>query len=191
MQNKQQLADGIIKMVGVVAVEDKPAIVDMLERNGSLVTSQSTTEEIIDASLKAIKDNTRFRKDFSDYLTQVANSESDTNNFANQGGEGKAKVKSFFNTLFSEENIQNFIKVGTEYASAKMQANAQKSTNQQAIEFEKQKAINSALEVQKLDALSRLPQSTQGGSKKWILPVAIGGGVLVLGTILFFVLRKK
>jgi hypothetical protein len=30
----------------------------------------------------------------------------------------------------------------------------------------------------------------QGNKKKWVLPVAIIGGVAVIGTILYFVLRK-
>jgi hypothetical protein len=189
MQNKEQLADGIIMMVGVIAVEDKPAIVDMLKRNGSLVTEKSSTDEIIDASLKAIKDNTRFRNDLKAYLIQVGKSDT-SNSFSYAEGRGKEKVKSFFNNIFTEENINKAVNLGMDYASNKMNANAQKSTNQQAIDFEKAKAQNSALEVAKLDALSRLPQTTQS-SKKWVLPVAIGGGVLVLGVILYFALRKK
>jgi hypothetical protein len=189
MQNIEQLGDNIIKIVGIIAVEDKPAIVDMLKRNGSLVTEKSTTDEIIDATLKAIKDNTRFRNDFKQYIIQVSQSEND-NSFSNKDGAGKEKLKNIFNSIFSEENITKAVGLGMDYASNKMNANAQKSTNQQAIDFEKAKAQNSALELAKLDALSRLPQTTQS-SKKWVLPVAIGGGVLVLGVILYFALRKK
>jgi hypothetical protein len=194
MQNKEQLADNVVEIVGIIAVEDKPAIIDILKRNGSLVTEMSTTDEIIEASLKSIKDNTRFRKDLKDYLVMAYKTNGDSvSNFSNAGGEGWKKVKNALGSVFSEENISQLAGVGIGYLGARMNANAQRGNNQQAIDFEKAKAQNSALELAKLEALSKLPQSSGSSqsSKKWIIPVAIGGGVLLIGTILFFVLRKK
>jgi hypothetical protein len=86
---KDQYADAIIEAIGVMSVEDKPALVDILKRNGSMITEMSTEGEILDASLKALKDNKNFRRDIQDYLVIALSSvDDDTANFSNKGGVG-------------------------------------------------------------------------------------------------------
>jgi hypothetical protein len=214
--NQNEYADFIVESLGVMVVEDKPALLDILQRNGSLVTDESSEAEILDASLKSIKDSKNFRQDIADYLSIALQSEDDGENssFVNKKGEGWAKVGSslkglfakkkdgsaFGNTLrniFSKENIQTGVGIGMGYLGARLNSNATKSSNQQAIDYERVKAEASAQETKRLEAEGILAQmkstvvGTDGKTKKWVLPVAIIGGVAVIGTILFFVLRKK
>jgi hypothetical protein len=77
-----------------------------------------------------------------------------------------------------------------DYLGASLQAKANRGVGNQAIQLETLKAQTAAADTARIDALSKLP-TTKSERPKWVLPVAIGGGVLVIGTILFFVLRKK
>ena len=223
--------------VGVLAEENKPELVKLLQNQGSLVSSLSSKKDIIDASFQLIRDNEIFRKKLSDYIVEEAtnpkpkrenvgalvrlaqgsilsgrsgrkpyqpissnfSSFSDfDDNFANKDGEGREKAKKLFGSLASEQNLQNIVGIGMSYLSTRMNANAQKGTNQQAIEFEKaqtEKALAQAklLEMQGKTPTGTTPSTTTDdkGKKKWVMPVAIGGGVLLLGTIIYFAMRKK
>ena len=201
--NQNQYADFIVESLGVMVVEDKPALLDILQRNGSLVTDESSEAEILDASIKAIKDNKNFRQDITDYLSIALQSVDDDANssFSNKDGQGwkavKDGFKKFGKTLFSDENVKAGIGLGMGYLSTRLNANAQKGSNQQAIDYERVKAEAIAQETKRLEAEGVLAQlkstvtTPDGKTKKWVLPVAIIGGVAVIGTILYFVLRKK
>lgn len=197
---KNQYADAVVEAIGVMSVEDKPALVDILKRNGSMVTELSTEDEILDASFKALKDNKNFRKDIQDYLVSALSSVQDSNsNFAN--GDGGKKVletlKGVGNAIFSKENISTAVGLGMTYASMRLNSNAQRSTNQQAIDFERAKAETAMAEAKRLENEGLLAQmksgfiGSDGKRKGWVLPVAIIGGVAVIGTILYFALRKR
>jgi hypothetical protein len=199
---KNQYADAVVEAIGIMAIEDKPALVDILKRSGSMITESSTTDEILDASFKALKDSKTFRKDVQDYLTDALSSTDDGNsNFSNKGGAGWGKVKkalgSFGSSLFSKENVSTMIGLGMAYAGARLQNNAQRSSNQQAIDFEKAKAETAMAEAKRLETEGLLAQmkstviGADGKRRGWVLPVAIIGGVAVIGTILYFVLRKR
>ena len=201
--NQNQYADFIVESLGVMVVEDKPSLLDILQKNGSLVTDESSESEILDASLKAIKDNKNFRKDIQDYLSIALQSEDDSENssFSNAKGDGWKNLKkglgSFAKTLFSKENVTAGIGLGMGYLGTRLNANASKSSNQQAIDYERAKAEASAQETKRLETEGLLAQmkssvtTPDGKTKGWVLPVAIIGGVAVIGTILYFVLRKK
>ena len=47
---KDQYADAIIEAIGVMSVEDKPALVDILKRNGSMITEMSTEARLMGES---------------------------------------------------------------------------------------------------------------------------------------------
>ena len=219
--NKSQYADFIIEAIGVMSVQDKPALLEILQRNGSLVTDESTEAEILDASIKAIRDNKNFRNDIQEYLTIALQNEanSEDKNFANAvnpvkpkidlsavtkastKGQGWSKVKAgignFFGAIFTKENISTGIGLGMGYLGTKLNANAQRGSNQQAIDYERAKAEASAQEAKRLEAEGLLAQmkstviGTDGKTKKWVLPVVIISGVAVVGTILYFALRKR
>jgi hypothetical protein len=182
----------VTQAIGIMSVDDKPTLIDMLQRNGVMVSDQSTQEEVLNSTFMAIKDSAKFRNELTDYFTEQASTddEDSSGNFSNKDGKGKKAVSDFLKTLFSEENVNKGLGIGMDYLGSKLQANAQKGVGKQAIELESLKAQTAANEALKIDALSKLP-STTDKPKKWILPVAIGGGVLILGVVLYFVLRKK
>jgi hypothetical protein len=170
-----------------------------------MVTELSTEDEILDASFKALKDNKNFRKDIKDYLIVALSSVQDEGaNFSNfsfknifakkEGGSGFGNA---LRTVFSQENIATAVGLGMTYAGNRMNANAQRGSNQQAIDFERAKAETAMAEAKRLETEGFLAQmkasvvGTDGKRKGWVLPVAIIGGVAVIGTILYFVLRKK
>lgn len=203
---EEELNDIIVGAVGTMAIEDKPNLVFLLQKSGSLVTDVNSQEEILDASFKAIRDSQSFRDDLADYLVSqgdiVVFDEGDSN-FVNKAG-GTAvgnwfrstgqNIKKFGSTIFTKENTQALVGLGIGVLGTKLQNQANRGAGQQAIDYTKEQAN---LEQIKLAQL----QASQGGgggdittdTKKrgWVLPVAIGGGVLVLGVILYFALRNR
>ena len=230
--------------IGVIAEFDKPALVTMLQKQGSFVTPLSSKKAIIDATFKGIQDSPKFRQQLENYIvsevtgTELPKPKSQINsalikvaqnlpklkkdrlskieslnsnfssfsdfddNFANiasEAGAGnlpkeKTAVGNALSTIFSQENIQNALTLGMGVVATRMNANAQKGTNQQAIDFEKAKTDSALAQARFLEAQGRLPQlsNTANKSRKgWVIPVAIGGGILVLGTIIYFVMKKK
>jgi len=194
-----QASVGIRNAIAVMAVEDKPALVALLKKHGSMVTELSTTDQILDGTFKAIKDSKRFREDLGNYISSnlkaVGLSDESESGFSNAGGDGWKKVgtalSNFGKTVFSKENIDTAVKGGLAYYSTKLATQAQRSGNQQAIDFEKAQADKFLAEA---TARSASPTGTLQGEKsknKWLVPVLIGGGVLVLGVVIYFVARKK
>ena len=160
---KNQYADAVVEAIGVMSVEDKPALVDILKRNGSLVTELSTEDEILDASFKALKDNKNFRREIQDYLvTALSSVDDETSNFSNGKGAGWAKFKAGLGnlgkTIFSQENISIAVGLGMTYASTRLNANAQRGSNQQAIDYERAKAETAMAEAKRLENEGLLAQ---------------------------------
>jgi hypothetical protein len=222
--------------VGVLAEENKPELVKLLQNQGSLVSSLSSKKDVIDATFQFIRDNQIFRKKLADYIVEEANNPKPTSqnvgslvklgmtrfrggrgrktealttnfssfsdfddNFANTDGAGREKAKKLLGSLASEENLQKILGLGMTYASNRMNANALKGSNQQAIEFEKAQTEKALAQAKLLEQQGKTPTGTTPtnstddgkGGKKWVMPVAIGGGVLLLGTIIYFAMRKK
>jgi hypothetical protein len=184
---------------------DKPTLLAILERSGSLVTEMSSQQEILDASFKALKDSSRFRQDLLDYIKMVTD-ESDDANFSNGSGwlknlfakkDGGTAVGRGLRTIFSQENVSALAGAGIAYASTRLQDSASKRGNQQAIDYKNAEANNFLAQERAAIASQLASQSGVGGTPpskerpKWVLPLAIGGGVLVIGVVLFFALRKK
>lgn len=201
-QEVQDVAEQIPQIVGIISIEDKPALVKMLKRSGSLVTEVSTHRELLDATLKAIKDSHRFRKDLSAYIKGKASVEN-FGNFVDDDSRWNyadptttTKKKTFFgnvlSTVFTKENTSALLDAGITAFSTSLQNKANKLGNQQAIDFERAKADTAIAQAQ-LEALKGSGGATKdsGTKNKWILPVAIGGGVILLGVVIFLAVKKK
>lgn len=201
MNNNQQQGEELVtRAIALMSEYDKPTLLAILKRSGSLVTELSTQQEILDASFKALKDSSRFRQDLEDYIKTSTNQDA---NFSNAGGVGWQKFKTGVgNTLknvFSAENVSALAGAGIAYASTRLQDSASKKGNQQAIDYKVAEANTFLAQERANLAAAQLaattPQSssapTKSGTPKWVLPVAIGGGVLLIGVVLFFALRKK
>lgn len=218
--------DVIIGLIYLMVEEGNPILTNLLQKSGSFVTNQSSPDEVLDASLKALKDSPSFRQNLSKYLVAESNSYSNYvgDDFFNLGGfdsmitaantgvsnakaaaaakaktasrkpakydpktgTGGSKVGGILRSVFSQENIGLLVSAGIGAASTKLQDSASSKGNQQAIEFEKAKAETAAREIEAKSGLN-----TPTPKPKWVLPVAIGGGLLVVGLIVYFATRKK
>jgi hypothetical protein len=228
----------ITEILLLMAQEDKQSLIEILQASGSLVNEESTTDELLDASLKALMESEMFRQDLRDYLiTETERFESgqdlddmnessnyvDDDFFSNGNGKeerkkrrkerrsvrqerlkkqrdergGKTRVGSVLSSIFSDENISTATSTLVNYASKRLENKANQLGNQQAIDYEIAQAEKLQSEKEKIEAEGLLgkkePSTTTGGGgkKKWVLPVAIIGGVLIIGTILYFTLVKK
>lgn len=93
--------------------------------------------------------------------------------------------------IFSKENIDTIFKSGISIAATKLSANAAKGGEQNAIAYEAQKAQTAAAEELAANAKKGAAEAgAKSSTPKWVLPVGIGVGVLVLGTIVYFVVKK-
>jgi hypothetical protein len=200
--------DVITQAIGIMASEDKETLVKLLQKSGSMVTSMSNQNEILDASFKALKNSASFRNDLGNYLTQQAKNDYSSyvgdDFFSNAGGKtkydpktgtGGSGVGNLLRTVFTKENIDTAVKAGIGFAATKLQSKASKEGEQRAIDYEAAKAATASAEA---DAAAAKKAAAEAGvnpdakkTPKWVLPVAIGGGVLILGTIIFFAVRKK
>jgi len=189
------------RVVGVVSVKDKPSLIEMLKRSGSLVTSASTHKELLDSTFKALKDSDRFRRDFSAYLKGQA-TDSNFGNFVGDDkfsnytkydpktGTGGSSVGNLLRNVLTQENISALAGAGIAAYSTKLQNKAASKGNQQAIDYERAKADTAAAEALKLQAQGNVPL-TKSTKPKWVMPVVIGGSLLVVGAIIYFVVKKK
>lgn len=207
MAQEQQGEELVTRAIALMSEYDKPTLLAILKRSGSLVTELSSQQEILDASFKALKDSSRFRQDLLDYI-KASTSEGDAN-FSNATGdwlkklfakkEGGTAVGNALKNVFSQENISALAGAGIAYASTRLQDSASKKGNQQAIDYKNAEANTYLAQERAALAASLASQSGGGvgatpptkGTPKWVLPVAIGGGVLIIGVVLFFALRKK
>jgi hypothetical protein len=197
--------DVITQAIGIMASEDKETLVKLLQKSGSMVTSMSNQNEILDASFKALKNSASFRNDLSNYLTQQAKGNysnyvgddffSNFTKYDPKTGTGGSKVGGLLRSVFTKENIDNAIKAGLNVAATKLQSKASKEGEQRAIDYEAAKAATATAEA---DAAAAKKAAAEAGvnpdakkTPKWVLPVAIGGGLLVIGAIVFFATRKK
>ncbi len=206
--SEEQLMDLVVGAVGTISLDDKPTLVYMLQKNGSLITEVNTQSEILDATFKAIRDSNSFRQDLIDYMiSQGEIVDLGESNFANAFGDTKVGawlktagqnigkgIKNVGSSILTKENTQALTSAGIGYLSASLQAKAQRGQGQQAIDYTNSQANLEALKLKQLEASQQLGGGfapTGEKKNKWVLPVAIGGGVLLLGVILYFALRKK
>lgn len=94
------------------------------------------------------------------------------------------KVGNLLRNIFTKENVDTLVKTGIGYGATKLQDSANRSSEQRAIDY--QIATARASESQAL----LQAQNTESKKNKWILPVGIGLGVILIGTIIFFVVKK-
>ena len=250
----EEQGDAIIQAIYLMSIEDKPALVDMLNRCGSLVTDETSSKELFRESMNALMQCKAFRIDLQDYLTahilgrqdeikgirsvftsikgipsqlrkkgrlfvqsfkEVGVKGSPQNPIEidaeiktrqmprfsgfvgdddrwNYAGGDKTAMGNFLATIFSQENVSSLVGAGINYGTTALQNKANAKGNKDAIAYEEAKA-KSALAQAQLESLkqSTTPPNPKGdGKKKWVLPVVIGG-ILVVGIVTFILVRKK
>lgn len=100
--------------------------------------------------------------------------------------EGGTAVGNFLRSVFTRENIDTAINTGVNFYSTKLQQRANREGEQRAIDFEIAKARAAAEQARAAEAQSLLPRKNA-----WVAPVLIVTGLLVVGTVIYFVVRKK
>lgn len=95
------------------------------------------------------------------------------------------KVGNLLRNIFTKENVDTLVKTGIGYGATKLQDNANKTSEQRAIDYQ----IASARAAESQAILQA--QNTEAKKNKWILPVGIGLGVILIGTIIFFVVKSS
>jgi hypothetical protein len=196
--------DLIIGLIYIMAEERNPELINMLQKSSVLVTSESSSDSILDASLNALKDSPSFRQNLNNYFIKEFNSDDRT--YSNSNGKtfvkydkvtgtGGSKVGGLLRNIFTPENVQTLIAGGIGFATTKLADSASKKGNQQAIDYENAKAAAAAAATA-LKESSGSAGSDGGGSggkksPKWVLPVAIGGGLLIIGVVVYFAMKKK
>jgi hypothetical protein len=200
--------DFIIEAVGTMVVEEKPTLVEMLNKSGVLVTELNTQTELTDATFKAIRDSATFRNDLQDYLVSVGQSVNigEDSNFLNvtKAGQLLRNVGSGIKNVFKKkeggtafgnalkDNLSTAMGLGIGVLGAKLTNDANRGAGQQAIDYTNAQSQLEYLKGQNLQAQQNAPApADKKTTPKWVLPVAIGGGVLILGVIIYFAVRKK
>jgi len=197
MYNQEEIVFGTL---GIMASDDKPALLDMLKKSGSLVTELSTREEILDASVKALKDSDTFRKLLTEYMT-TANNEyqpfSYFERYDSSTGKGGSRMGNFLRSTFSPEVKQAIVASVVAYGSTALQNKANQAGNKQAMEYTKAEADRLDKENANLELKKSLGISDSSGSgdstkkRKWVLPVAIIGGIVLIGGIFLYIRKRK
>jgi len=187
--------------IALMTENDKPTLLEMLKRSGSLVDEMSTQQQLLDASFKAIKDSARFRSDLKTYMEAVSNP-SEYSNYVDEGffnvtdgaykkEHGYTRVGGALRSIFSAENVSALAGAGIGLLATKLQSQANKGSEQRAIDYKVAEANSALAEAERLKAEGLKPASSTTGTPKWVLPVAIGGGVILLTVILVVALKKK
>lgn len=191
--------DSIAKIIGIMSVNDTTALISLLKKNGFFVTQESSQKELLDSAFMGIKDSQSFRDDLANYLILSAKSSSVNasgysnyvdSNFLNTTGVGDT-----LRTIFSQSNIDAVVKGGISVFSAKLQADATKGSEQRAIDYQTalaQTAAAQALAAQAQAKANTTATTTTASSKpSWVMPVVIIGSILLVGTVVYMVARKK
>lgn len=191
--------DLIIGLIYIMAEERNPELINMLQKSSVLVTSESSSDSILDASLNALKDSPSFRQNLSNYfikefnLSDGAYLNAGANKYDPITGLGGSQVGNVLRRVFTPENIDTLIAGGIGFATTKLATAASKKGNEQAIEFTKAESEKAAyqLEYEKEKAKKNSTNDGKKTTPKWVLPVAIGGGLLIIGVVVYFAMKKK
>jgi hypothetical protein len=105
----------------------------------------------------------------------------------------KSSVGIFLSSVFTSENISKIVGTGIGVLGTKLQNNANKSSDQRATDYQVAVAQAEAakLAAQEAEKAKIEAANAKKPAAKWVLPVAIIGGLLVVGTIVYFAMRKK
>jgi hypothetical protein len=193
--------DVIIGLIYLMVEENNPFLINLLQKSGSFVTNQSSPDAVLNASLNALRDSSSFRMNLSNYLVAEANSYSNyvDDDFFVYGtgdkpakynrttGTGGTRVGGLLRSVFSQENIGLLVSAGIGAASTKLQDSASKKGDQRALDFKNAEIAAEELRQKSESATPPAPNP----KPKWVLPVAIVGGLLVVGVIVYFVTKKK
>lgn len=114
MNNETELGNAITTSIAIMASEHSPKLHQLLAESGNDVNTSKSTDELLEAALKALKNSASFRDGLATYLSEEAKG-SDENygnyvedTFSNFSFFKKqSKVGIFWSNLFAKNNISN------------------------------------------------------------------------------------
>jgi hypothetical protein len=180
--------------IGLAVFEDKGAVIGMLRKNGAKVNDDISDDKLIKVVYLAIAKSNGFKSDFSNYLKskfseeQVGYVEEGFFNLtaaerkAKREAQGGSKVGLALKKVATEENINALVNTGIGILSKKLTAKSDQASITAATQLSAQKSQQALAEAQLQEQKSK--------SRKWVIPVVIGS-VVVVGLIVYFVIRKK
>lgn len=200
-----QAQESIQESIGLAVFQDRDKLIAMLRKNGASIDENISDDNLIKVTYLAVAKSSGFKKDFSDYLVGQFTEEQvgyvDDTDFFNVNAEKKAaratkktarttarkeaggsKVGLALKKVGTEENISALVNTGLGVLANKLTAKADKESIQAATELASKKSQQALAEAQL--------QEQKAKSKKWVIPVVIGG-LVVIGAIVYFVTRKK
>jgi hypothetical protein len=189
----------IQEVVGLVVFEDKQGLINLLRKNGATIDDNISDENLIKVTYLAIAKSNGFKKDFSTYLVGKFSEEKveyvADGEFFNFGEDGDKKKSGLFakkeggsgvgnalRKVGTEENINSLVNTGLGILSKKLTAKADQQSIKDATELASKKSEQALAEANL--------QAQKSASKKWVVPVVIAS-VLVVGAVIYFVIRKK
>lgn len=192
---------GLILLVQVSKNKDK--FLGLLRRNGVLVNSNVSNQELTNMVLKAMQKSETFKRE-TILLMSVLMSESNDGNFANMGGSSFSSSSPFSGLPTFDPNAFSSSSSSTSTSTTQPKkefadTTVGKVTNQLFGAFDKF-LQNKELDVRKVEAQAgQVIATTQGGSSSTPPPksntglyVALGlGGVVVVGLLIYLVAKKK
>jgi len=200
-----QAQDAIQEAIGLAVFQDRDMLIAMLRKNGASIDDDISDENLIKVTYLAIAKSNGFKRDFSDYLVGNFSEETlnyvDEEEFFNGDGDKKAARKlkktkkadiraekggstvgKALGKVATPENINSLVNAGINVLSTKLTAKADQKSIQDATNLAAQKSQQALAEA-------KLAEQKAAG-RKWIVPVAIVG-VLLIGGVIYFVTRKK
>lgn len=187
--------DKVTAVIGVIANEDRESLIQLLKRNRYNPISEDK-DTVLLLAMQAIKDSPSFRKDMAAYISSFA--DGNTSNAEGKGflgglfakKEGGTGVGNAIRSIFSQENISSATQAGINALSIKLANDAAKKGNQQAIDLQRAQADTAAAQYLLAQQGGGIT-SAKSGTPGWVIPVVIGVGVILIGTVIFFAVRKK
>jgi len=174
----------IVKAISHVITYHPAILAQMLTNNGVVVdASNFTYKQLSDATVSGLVTSKKFNNDFINYVKTLKMELNfyGMDGYSNAAGDWASAISSGIGVLgtwgMANTNTKNL----------QAQLDAQNATNQTQLQL-----AQTQLQIAQVNANSGLNQSSAGKSGNTTLYIALGiGGALVLGIVIFLVVRKK
>ncbi len=186
--NQLKAKELVDKVIVDVVQNERGALIKVLRKNGVDIGDSIDDQSLLTATYLAFSKSKAFKKDFSAMIKQWVAKNTDTP-YSNANGEVWKTIGNAF-----KDNASKIVETGLGVLSTKLTINAQNKLTASAAELEKQRQASAAAEAQKAlaeVAAANAKNAASATKNKWILPLAIIGGVIVIGGIATFFYMKK
>ena len=105
MNNQTELGNAITTSIAIMASEHSPELHQLLAESGNSVDTSKSTDELLEAALKALKNSSSFRDGLATYLSEeVKKSDANYGNYVDNGF-----FSNFSNPFDNSSSVGNFV----------------------------------------------------------------------------------